>query len=261
MTSYVDTVEANAAAQLAIDPSSSALFVDIDGTLLDIAPTPAAVAVPSPLIETLRKAQAAFGGALAVITGRRIADADRLLHPLKLAAAGVHGGEIRRSPNDPILTTCASIDGAVLKRLNNISRLVPGVIVEEKGLGAAVHYRLAPDNEDEIRAMVLDAIGGGALNLALTNGRKVFEILPAGLSKGVALEALLAHPPFKGKRPIMVGDDAGDVPAFDFARRQGGLALRVAGEHFSQHVAEFGGPASVRAWLNHIAAPLHEPTR
>ncbi len=260
MTSYVDTVEAKADIPSAIDPSSSALFVDIDGTLLDIAPTPAAVAIPSPLIDTLRKAQTAFSGALAIITGRRIADADRLLHPLKLAAAGVHGGEIRRSPNDPILTMCASIDRAVLDRLNDISRRIPGAFVEPKGLGAAVHYRLSPDKEDEIRAMVLAAIGDSAPKLSVTNGRKVFEILPEGLSKGVAIEELLSHPPFKGRRPVMIGDDAGDIPAFDIARRKGGLGLRVAGEHFSPDLAEFDGPSSVRAWLNQIIARLHEPT-
>jgi trehalose 6-phosphate phosphatase len=230
-----------------------ALFLDVDGTLLDIAPTPEEVCVPARLVATLERLLVAFDGAVALLTGREVADTDRLFAPLRLVTAGVHGTEIRTSLGGPIELFAPPVSVAAIASLARIAQGFPGVRVEPKGPGVAVHYRNAPAAREPLQAALAGFVAGHAPALVLCRGRKVFELVPHGFSKARALDALVAQPPFAGRRPVMIGDDAGDELAFSSAERLAGVALRVAGEHFRPVRADFADAASVRRWLADLA--------
>jgi trehalose 6-phosphate phosphatase len=238
------------------DPGRWALFIDIDGTLLAVAPTPDAVIVPAGLVPLLASIANGLGGAAAVLTGRRIADADRLLAPLELAASGVHGTELRCEPGAAVDTLALPIPPEVVQAMNGIAHEVSGVLVEQKGCGVAVHYRNAPQARRVLESRLARIVEGCAYDLVLRQGRKVLEAVPRGYSKGTALAAIAARPPFEGRRPVMIGDDVGDEPAFAAAEGLGGLGLRVAGEHFNRDAADFPGVQAVHAWLGAMAARL-----
>lgn len=235
---------------------SCALFIDIDGTLLGVAPTPDAVCVPPGLIPVLDSVRRGLGGAAAVLTGRQVADADRLFAPLRFVACGVHGTELRAEPGGPITTLAPEIPASIVQAMTKISGIAAGVLIEHKGCGVAVHYRNAPRAQRALESEVAAIIAASSYNLVLREGRKVLEAMPQGYSKGTALTAIAASAPFKGRRPIMIGDDVGDESAFAAAERLGGVGLRVAGEHFSAHAADFGGVESVRAWLQALSEAL-----
>jgi trehalose 6-phosphate phosphatase len=241
---------------LLASPDGCALFIDIDGTLLGVAPTPDEVHVPAGLVSLLEDVWRGLGGAAAVLTGRRIADADRLFSPLSFIASGVHGTELRGEPSAPILTLAPPIPASVVQAMNNISRLAAGILVEQKGCGVAVHYRNAPLARQALESEVAAIIAASSYDLVLREGRKVLEAVPRGYSKGTALLRLAAEPPFRGRRPIMIGDDVGDESAFQAAEHLGGVGLRVAGEHFRPEASDFGGVADVRAWLEALAEAL-----
>jgi trehalose 6-phosphate phosphatase len=225
-----------------------ALFIDIDGTLLDMAAAPDAVHVPPELVGTLNRLGRTFDGAMALITGRRVADADRFFAPLKLPVSGVHGAEARGAANGAPAMLAELVPAALTAAVRSVACELPGVVVEDKVSGLAVHYRNAPDArgtlERELRRTVLRWD-----SFAVRTGRKVLDVVPKAHTKGTGLAWLMGLAAFKGRRPIMIGDDHGDEPAIEAAERLGGFGLTVAGEHFSADGADFESPASVRAWL------------
>jgi trehalose 6-phosphate phosphatase len=231
------------------DPTNCALFLDLDGTLLDIAPTPDDVLVPDRLVALLEALTRQMGGALAIISGRAIETIDRLLSPLAPVAAGAHGAEMRETPGGEIGWCAGPVDAALAAAVHRLAKPYGGVIVEIKPGSIAVHYRLALEAEAVISAGMERIVADGGEDLTLRRGRKVLEIVRRDISKGVALDRLMALPIFGGRRPVMIGDDIADLSAFDAARRHGGLGLRVAGEQFGAVEADFAGPAAVRAWL------------
>jgi trehalose 6-phosphate phosphatase len=237
---------------------SCALFIDIDGTLLGVAPTPDAVCVPAGLVSLLDGVRSGLGGAMAVLTGRRIADIDRLFAPLRFVASGVHGTEMRAQPAGSISALAPQIPASIVQAVSGIRKIDPGVLVELKGSGIAVHYRNAPLAQRALESEVAALVASSSYDLVLRKGRKVLEAVPRGYSKGTALTAISASSPFKGRRPIMIGDDVGDESAFAAAERLGGVGLRVAGEHFSRQQADFAGVGSVRAWLRVLSDTLAE---
>jgi trehalose 6-phosphate phosphatase len=236
-----------------------ALFLDVDGTLLDISPTPEQVSVPPQLVATLQRLRDAFGGAVALLTGRQVAETDRLFAPLELVTAGVHGTELRHSFGGPVEFLSPPIPADAIAALRRIAQSFPGVRVEPKGPGVAVHYRSAPATRDALNAALAGFIAERAPPLALCRGRMVFELVPQGFSKARALDALVAKPPFAGRRPVMIGDDAGDEGAFSTAERLAGRALRVAGEHFRGSRTDFADAASVRLWLAELTRRAMAP--
>jgi trehalose 6-phosphate phosphatase len=236
--------------------ASVALFLDLDGTLIDIAPTPQTVIVPHGLASLLGDLTQRLGGALAIVTGRPIADVDRFLAPLVPVAAGVHGAEIRTDCCGHIQLTAAAIDPALIAAVRAFAETEPGVVVESKHASIAVHYRLAPSAEPRIEAALQRILAHGPDHLILCRGRKVFEIVPRHVSKGAALETLLKLPAFRGRHPVMIGDDISDQSAFAAATRLGGCGLKVAGEHFNRAEAFFSGPAEVRGWLATLSRAL-----
>lgn len=235
-----------------LDPLS-ALFLDVDGTLLEIAPRPELVRVPDGLPSLIMRLSAAREGALALISGRPLAQLDRLFQPWQGAAAGLHGLERRRA--DGILDCVVDREGAAaLDRLRpKLAALVAdgsGLTLEDKGGTLALHYRAAPQREAEIRAVVEALQREMASVLRLITGKMVVEFQPRSVDKGRAIVAFLAEPPFHGRRPVFVGDDTTDEDGFAQIRRRGGIAVRV-GPIDGPTAAHYRLPTveAVLAWL------------
>ena len=237
------------------DASEWAVFLDLDGTLIDIAPTPRLVSIPPDLAPLLARLCVTLRGALAIVTGRQIVDVDRFLDPFRPIAAGVHGAQLRTERDGKVLLTVGPMDPEVAAAVSGLRDLAPGIVVEPKVYSIAVHYRLAPSVEPQLTAALKTIVAGSPDHFILCPGRYVVEVVPRHVSKGAALEALLGLPIFKGRRPIMIGDDVPDELALEAAIRQGGLGLRVAGEHFREQ-ADFTNPSDVRTWLAALADKL-----
>lgn len=223
-----------------------ALFLDIDGTLLDIAATPEAVHVPGTLTRTLLQASTWLGGALAVVSGRPFAQIDKLLSPLRLPGGGAHGARIRM-PNGTVeaASDALAVPGAWRTLLNNAVQMWPGVIVEDKHHCVAVHYRTAPERKDDVEDLVTRLAAQDEENFEALPARMAFEIRNRALTKAVVVRSLMRHAPFKGRIPVFVGDDVTDHDGFRAAEEKGGIALDVG--------TAFGGqPAAVREWLEHF---------
>jgi trehalose 6-phosphate phosphatase len=233
------------------------LFLDLDGTVLDIAATPEAARADAQLIQTLRDLDHALDGAVAIVSGRTIASIDDILKPLRLTAVGLHGGETRHPGKTAIVHETAQLPVGILLEITTSLADLDGVFIEDKGGTVAVHYRKRPDAEPLIRR-VMQQIGCSSMDFHLLEGRKVFEIVPAGVSKRAAIVNMRTRSPYQGRPAIMIGDDRTDEAAIDAVNGWGGLGLRVAGEHFSAAQADFSGPAEVRDWLKTFADALLE---
>jgi len=230
-------------------PAESALLLDLDGTLLDLAPTPDAVVVPPGLPDALRRLRAQLGGALAVVTGRPIDQIDGLLADVPYAVAGEHGGAIRHAPGAPILR--ASLPDPPVEWVIEAARIVdrhPGVLLEQKQRGFVFHYRQAPALGPALKQAALTLIAPGAGQFQVLEALMAWEIRPRGVDKGVAVTALMAEAPFTGRRPIFIGDDVTDEDGMRAARAHQGAGLRVD--------EAFGTPAGVRDWLRRSADAL-----
>jgi trehalose 6-phosphate phosphatase len=237
----------------AIDPSRTALLLDIDGTLLDIAPRPDAVAVPGELPCDLVRLNRCLGGALALVSGRPLAEIDRLFAPLRLSAIGCHGAEIRADADEAV--TCADPLPEPLRRvLRELGQLDQRIVVEDKLYSLALHYRAVPGLGDTLHAAAQAAmLSAGSATIELLTGKCLVEIKRSGFNKGTGLRALMAAPPFHGRQPIYVGDDRTDhdalavLPDFDGVGIAVGRALPGTGYLFKD-------PRDVRRWLAGIAA-------
>lgn len=223
----------------------SALFLDLDGTLLEIAATPEQVVVPPGLPTLLAHLHHQLGGALAIVTGRPLLQIDELLRPFAPSAAGEHGVSLRYADGTrEELPSGIAVPAAWRDALQAAAERWPGVLVEPKPHGLAVHYRLAPEYGNEVWRLVRELVPPEHPWFRLVPAREAVEIGLRAASKGHAVERLMAHAPFHGRRPIFVGDDFTDEAGMSMARRFGGMGLRVA--------EVFGGdPANVRAWLTH----------
>jgi trehalose 6-phosphate phosphatase len=238
------------------DPINVALFLDLDGTVFDIAASPTEVGTPPGLTTTLGRLQAALDGAVAVLTGRQIEEVDRLLTPLRLTAAGVHGAELRLEPEGTIEVASDTVPTPLLAAVEQLADATPGLLVEPKGVSIAVHYRAAPDMERMLKTALLGLLDSHQSQLVLSHGRRVFELTPRSSTKGTALARLMEQSRFRGRVPVMIGDDMPDEAALDTAARLGGVGLKVKGEHFARGTAHFSGPADVRRWLEDFAEML-----
>ena len=237
-----------------------AFFLDVDGTLADIAPTPSAVAITDDTRDTLARLIAASGGALALVSGRAIADIDRLFAPLHLPAAGLHGLE-RRGADGHVTT--APRDGAALARiraaLDAFAANHPGTLVEDKGAALALHFRGAPDIAPEAEALVRQVAGRYGDGLALQRGKMVIELRPEGGDKGAAIRAFMAEAPFQGRVPVFVGDDVTDEDGFATINAMHGISIRV-GDGRTTCAAHAGASvAAIHDWLAAAADALAGP--
>jgi trehalose 6-phosphate phosphatase len=229
------------------------LFLDVDGTLLEIAPTPHSVRVDDPLRDLLLRVSAALDGAVALISGRSLAALDSLFALGSWPAAGLHGGE-RRDAAGRVRVLAA--DGGRLEPVRSaLRRLVaetPGALLEDKTHGLAVHYRAVPEFEWQLRRIVRQCAVPLSPEYHVLDGKCVIEIKPAVACKARAIRAFLDEPPFAGRMPIFVGDDVTDLDGFACVEEAGGVSVAVGAELPAQlHLAS---PREVRALLSQIAA-------
>lgn len=235
-------------------PDRFALFLDLDGTVLDLASTPGGVSIPATTLAAIGKLSDRLDGAVAVITGRELADVDRILAPLRLPAAALHGAELRRCGGGRAAAGAEDLPQRLTAALGAFVDQRPGLTLEDKGASAAVHYRASPEREGEVREHVGDLVEKLAPEHELQPGKMVVEVRPRGIDKGGALRALMEQPPFAGRVPLVCGDDLTDEFAFEAAAEFGGAAILV-GEPKRPSAAVFGlsDPAAMRAWLEALA--------
>lgn len=227
-----------------------ALFLDVDGTLLEIAPTPDQVKIPASLRNTLQLAVKGVNGALALISGRSIHTLDVLFAPCKFAAAGQHGLERRDAEGNMIQP---AIDSTLLNPARNALRELQlsykGLLLEDKGTTLAFHYRLAPSYESRVRETMNALLLPIADRFMLRPGKHVFEITPKGYSKRTAIEAFMMESPFAGRTPVFFGDDITDEDGFEAVNALEGCSVRVGPIKDSVAQYHFGSVTAVIAWL------------
>ncbi|MBV9551236.1 MAG: trehalose-phosphatase [Alphaproteobacteria bacterium] len=235
------------------DPADVALFLDVDGTLLDIAPRPDAVEVPPSLLRDLAAAAEAADGAVALVSGRPVAELDRLFAPLRLAASGVHGAELRLRPNDDVAALAEGrLGDEAWDALTRLLAGFPGSYAENKEVSFAVHY---DDRGTDVAALkaalsrLMERMAAAGTATHLIAGHAVFELQLRGFDKGRAIRRFLDHPPFRGRRPVFIGDDEIDRAGFDTALALDGIAYSV-GRRMPGLNGGFSSPAAVRAWLH-----------
>lgn len=244
----------------AIVPETMALFLDVDGTILEFSETPADVDVPDTLISVLQDMHARLSGALALISGRTIADLDRLFDPLHLPAAGLHGFEIRGAENGH--TKLDAMSAAINSERVYLHRAfegTPGILVEDKGPCIAIHYRQVPDLADVVDETVAQSQARLGPAFEMLKGHMVRELRPAGIDKGHAVKQMMAIPPFEGRTPVFIGDDVTDEDGFDAVNALGGVSVCVGDRRPTRARTTLADVASVRDWLGAMASSDDPP--
>lgn len=227
-----------------------AILLDVDGTILDLAPTPSQVEVPVKLRATLTKLLQRTKGALALVSGRSLADIDRIFAPLKLPAIGGHGVEIRRTPGSPATHPPLSIDTQLKEEL--IAVADDGVLVEDKGYSIALHYRQAPERGGALREAVSAIVGEHPdSGVEILPGKRVIEVKPERFTKGTGIRHLMHDSPFRGRVPFFIGDDVTDETAFAVLPQFAGIGYSV-GRPFKGVSGVFADADAVRDWLDHV---------
>jgi trehalose 6-phosphate phosphatase len=237
----------------------SALFLDIDGTLLDFEPRPEDTRVPPALLATIDALRRALGGALAVVSGRALADVDRLFAPLRLAAAGQHGAEARLAPDGATQRFAAPTGAlaALLAALQPYLAAHPVVRAEHKGLSIAFHYRDAAREAPRLRETLDRAVAPHGAVLQLLDGHLCFDVRARSEHKGTVVEQFMTAPPFIGRVPVYIGDAETDEDGFVAVLAEGGRAIRVVNQPRATHATElFARPAELRQWLDDSAKAL-----
>jgi trehalose 6-phosphate phosphatase len=231
-----------------------ALYLDVDGTLLDIAPRPDAVVVPGALPGALARIAQRLDGALALVSGRQIDTLDRLFHPQRFPTVGVHGAEVRA---DSVPATTARhfarhLDGARAALAARMTQW-PGALLEDKGIALAVHYRDAAALEGVIRETMQRLAARAGAEFTLLQGKFVLELKPAALSKASGISTLRDVAPFANRAPVYLGDDVTDESAFALVNEAQGLSVRVGPPAGTLARYRVDAPATVRAWLHGLA--------
>ncbi len=225
----------------------SALFLDFDGTLADLASRPDAVEIPRELAPLLDRLQDRLRGAFALVTGRAREDIETMLSPWRWPAAFEHGAE-RHSAHAGIAQLEPPGLLPALHAAHELAARHAGLLVEHKRTSIALHYRLAPELEAECAAALAAAIENEPA-LQLLRGKAVVEVKSARVSKGLAIEAFMAEPPFRDRTPVFAGDDVTDEAGFEAVQRMGGAGVKVGGGPTAAHY-RCESPAALRAWLS-----------
>lgn len=235
------------------DLNATSLFLDIDGTLLDIAAKPTEVVVPDRLREDLAALTERMDGALALVSGRTIADIDTLFGDAGLRAAGAHGAEVRLDPRGPVSQAVRPLPDRLRHDLEDLAARTDGLMVEDKGVCLAVHYRQVPTAGEALHAALVRLLESvEEPGLGILPGRLVFEIKHLSHDKGTAVDAFMTRPPFAGRMPLFFGDDVTDRAGFAAAVRHGGHAFAV-GRDYPEAAKGFDAPGDVRRWLGELA--------
>jgi trehalose 6-phosphate phosphatase len=233
--------------------SETAVLLDIDGTLLDLMPTPREVWVPPGLAKTLGRLYRRTGGALALVSGRSLNDIDLIFAPDQFPAVGGHGAEMRLEADaEAVAAHAPPLDKELKRRLAAIARLSPGILLEDKGYSLALHYRLAPHAEKAIyEAVSLIRADLPDAPIEVLPGKQVCEIKHSGFTKASGVRELMTHPPFMGRKPFFIGDDVTDESVFAIMPDLGGIAFSV-GRRARGVAGHFDAPSDVREFLAHL---------
>jgi trehalose 6-phosphate phosphatase len=235
-----------------INADTTALFLDIDGTLLELRDRPEDVAASDGLIRLLDALSVQLGGALSLISGRSIADIDRVFAPARFPAAGSHGAEIRLHPQDEVETAAARLPDDIVEELVDFAASRQGLLLEHKLGGASLHYRMAPQLEEQSRRLMDDLMVRVGEDFRLIPGKMVFEIAPVGHNKGSAIAAMMECEPFAGRQPVFVGDDVTDEDGFRAVNDMQGISVRVGPGSGSAAACTLDSVAAVHHWLESI---------
>ncbi|NUS39473.1 MAG: trehalose-phosphatase [Lysobacter sp.] len=225
-----------------------ALFLDVDGCLIEFADAPDEVSVPVGVPALLERLGERLGGAVALVSGRALSSLDSLFAPLRMTAAGLHGlerrsalAEVAAPPRSPAL-------GAIREEARTLANGFPGALVEDKGAAIGLHWRRAPQAAETLRAFAEAALPR-LPGYRLQHGDHVVELRPAEGDKGVAIRALMDEPPFRGRVPVFAGDDVTDESGFAIVNAQGGVSVLVGSREPSAAHYGLRDPADVLDWL------------
>jgi len=235
------------------------LFLDVDGTLIELTDAPLETFADSELKTLLSQVAERLGGAVALVSGRSIHYLDGLFAPLRLPSAGLHGVERRKASG--ALHGASFVDTQLSQARAAVHALVaahPGTSMEDKGRTIAVHFRMAPQAEANIRQSLFAIAEPLGSNYHIQEGSMVLEIKPRGFSKATAIKAFMKEPPFSGRKPVFIGDDLTDQDGFRLVEDQGGISIAVGERVRGQFRLE--SASAVRTWLQKIAA-LHDSHR
>lgn len=235
-----------------IDLARDALLLDIDGTIVDIAPTPDAVVVPESLKVSLGQLRKKLDGALALVTGRTLVATDELFAPLKFAAVGCHGAELCTASGGKIEQIARPLSPAEKAAFAEAAKFDPRIRVEDKHYTLAIHYRLVPELENEMFGFVNGTLQRLGADLEVVLGKAVIELKPPGVTKGTGIEHIMTAAPFAGRRPIFFGDDTTDEDAFAVLPKLKGIGVSV-GRLLPGADRCVSSPKDVRNWLAQLA--------
>lgn len=239
-------------------PERPALFLDLDGTLLEFAGRPQEVAPSARLRAVLPTLVPATNGAVAIVTGRKIADIDRLLEPHRFPAAGVHGLELRASERHAVATQGDEAAlGVARDALAHFVAAHSGLLLEDKDVAVALHYRGRPELADEIAGFVTDLEAVLTDELDILRGKMVVEIKLSGSNKGQAIRTFMEEPPFRGRRPVFIGDDVTDEAGFEAVNALDGVSVKV-GDGPTVARWRLADVTAVVAWLETVLAGAPE---
>jgi trehalose 6-phosphate phosphatase len=232
-----------------------ALFLDFDGTLTEIVASPDRVRVDPALHGTLRELFESLDGALAVISGRPVADVDRYLAPLRLPTAGMHGLEWRGSEGRVLRKRYGRrAPGELRDRLAEIADTDPRLLLEDKDASLALHYRGAPEREAELQTLMTDLVSN-LKGYRVLCGKMVLELLPTKSGKGQAIESYMKQNPYRGRRPVFAGDDVTDEDGFAAVARMGGISIKV-GDGSSTATYRTPTVSAFISWLQNLPRQL-----
>jgi trehalose 6-phosphate phosphatase len=230
-----------------------ALFLDVDGTLLEFAETPQGVHVPASLKQMLDEVRWRLDGALALVSGRSLANLDQLFTPLRFIASGVHGCE-RRAANGNVMRP--EIDAAKIARARNelgeFVRSHEGLLLEDKHYALAMHFRRAPEKQDEVYRIMNEMLLHLGPTFALQAGKSVLELRPGAWTKGSSITAFMQEAPFQGRTPVFIGDDVTDEDAFAVVNEMQGISIRVGNPSATLARHRLGGVSEVLRWLKTV---------
>ena len=228
------------------------LFLDVDGTLIELTDSPMDTYAEPELKALLAQVSERLGGAVALVSGRSIKYLDALFDPLRLPAAGLHGVERRKASG--VMHGASFVDAQLNQARTAVNALVnahPGTSVEDKGRTIAVHYRMAPQLEALVRQSLTDIAKPLGSNYHIQEGNMVLEIKPRGFTKASAIKAFMMEAPFSGRKPVFLGDDLTDQDGFRMVEDQGGISIAVGDRVHGQY--RLDNASTVRAWLQGIA--------
>lgn len=229
----------------------ASLILDFDGTVVEIASSPDAVEVSEGLRQLLLRLKDRLDGRVAILTGRPLEQIDRLIHPLRLPVSGSHGFETRHADGEHQRPGRPQALDSAIAGLRTLEEAHPGVLVEEKPFGVAVHYRQAADAEDQVREAAERM--AEATGLELQPGKMVLELKAPGGNKAEGLKLLMAAAPFHGTRPVVLGDDLTDEPAFEAAKQLGGAGIFVGDSRPTKAGFRLRNVDEVLSWLDSAA--------